>query len=99
MHAHFLQTLRTTFAARTSYPALAHHGRTMAYGELERLARNAAAWLQALGVDKGDRVALCTGDKLAFLIAHLGALFAGAVSLPLNPKFTREELRFFLSDS
>ena len=29
----------------------------------------------------------------------LPPLYAGAVSLPLNPRFTREELRFFLNDS
>src|SRR5439155_6163250 len=51
------------------------------------------------GGEKGDRVVLCTTDKLAFLIAHLGSLLAGAVSLPLNPRFTRDELRFFLADS
>src|SRR5439155_25313180 len=51
------------------------------------------------GGEKGDRVVLCTTDKLAFLIAHLGSLLAGAVSLPLNPRFRRDELRFFLADS
>ncbi|HZZ81830.1 MAG TPA: AMP-binding protein, partial [Gemmataceae bacterium] len=40
-----------------------------------------------------------TGHKRAFLLAHLAALYAGAVTVPLNPRFTREELRFFLSDS
>src|SRR5207249_8879718 len=52
-----------------------------------------------LGVDPGDRVTLCTADKLALLVAHLGTLYAGAVSLPLNPRFTAEELRYFLADS
>ena len=58
-----------------------------------------AAWLQGLGVEQGDRVALVTGEKLPFLVAHLGAIYAGGVSLPLNPRFTRDELRFFLADS
>jgi malonyl-CoA/methylmalonyl-CoA synthetase len=50
-------------------------------------------------VEPGDRVVLSTPDKLAFLLAHLGTLFAGAVSLPLNPRFTREEVLYFLADS
>jgi malonyl-CoA/methylmalonyl-CoA synthetase len=32
-------------------------------------------------------------------MAHLGTLYAGAVSLPLNPRFTPEELHYFLDDS
>jgi malonyl-CoA/methylmalonyl-CoA synthetase len=51
------------------------------------------------GVEPGDRVAITTPEKQSFLAAHLGTLFAAAVSLPLNPRFTREELRFFLADS
>jgi malonyl-CoA/methylmalonyl-CoA synthetase len=50
-------------------------------------------------VQPGDRVALCTPNKLPFLVAHLGTVFAGAVSLPLNPRFPREDMRFFLNDS
>jgi malonyl-CoA/methylmalonyl-CoA synthetase len=66
---------------------------------LDALARNGAANLQNLGVVTGDRVVLVTTNKLAFLAAHLATLYCGGVSLPLNPRFTREELRFFLSDS
>jgi malonyl-CoA/methylmalonyl-CoA synthetase len=76
-----------------------HEGSTFTYGELLARATAGARWLQSLGVSKGDRVVLCTSNKPAFLLAHLAALFAGAVTLPLNPRFTREELRFFLSDS
>ena len=50
-------------------------------------------------MEPGDRVALVTGEKLPFLAAHLGAIYAGGVSLPLNPRFTRDELRYFLADS
>jgi len=55
--------------------------------------------LQAVGATAGKRVVLFTGDKLPFLVAHLGTLFSGAVPLPLNPRFTREEMRFYLRDS
>jgi malonyl-CoA/methylmalonyl-CoA synthetase len=99
MPAPFLDTLRTTFRDRASHPAVVHQGRTIAFAELAELARRGAGWLQGLGVRKGDRVALCTSDKLAFLLAHLATLQAGAISLPLNPRFTAAELRFFLGDS
>ncbi len=44
-------------------------------------------------------MALYTGNKIPFLFAQLGVLYAGACPLPLNPRFTREEMRYFLSDS
>jgi malonyl-CoA/methylmalonyl-CoA synthetase len=96
---HFLDELRATFAARADRPALVHRGQTYPFGDLERRARRCAAWLRGLGVGPGDRVALAAAEKLPFLVAHLGTIFAGGVALPLNPRFTPEELRFFLGDS
>jgi malonyl-CoA/methylmalonyl-CoA synthetase len=71
----------------------------MSYSDLDAEARRWAGRLQQRGVEPGDRVALFTADKLPFLLAHLGVFYAGAVPLPLNPRFTREEMRFFLTDS
>src|SRR5690606_14891005 len=58
-----------------------------------------AARLQQAGLQPGDRVVLLTPEKMPLLVAQLGTLYAGGVSLPLNPRFTAEELRYFLSDS
>src|SRR5262245_30728534 len=99
MPGHFLQQLRAMFADRTSTAAVTHRGRDYSYGELDAQARRFAARLEQLGVGRGDRVALCTAEKLALLGAHLGTLYAGGGSLPLNPRFTAEELRYFLADS
>jgi malonyl-CoA/methylmalonyl-CoA synthetase len=96
---HFLNQLRAVVDARSAHPAIVHRHLTYTYGELDQRASRCAAWLQGLGVQSGDRVALFTADKLPFLIAHLGVLYAGGVPLPLNPRFTREEMRYFLSDS
>src|SRR5260370_2259654 len=99
MQRHFLHELRSTFADRASCEAVTYRGRGYSFSDLEPRAERFAATLQQLGVGRGDRVALCTADKLAFLVAHLGTFFAGGVSLPLNPRFTAEELRYFLTDS
>lgn len=95
----FLHELQATFGNHAVRCAVVVQHRVFTYADLLAHASGAAGWLQSLGVRKGDRVALCTADKQAFLHAHLAALFAGAVTLPLNPRFTREELRFFLQDS
>jgi malonyl-CoA/methylmalonyl-CoA synthetase len=96
---HFLNELRSILDSHASRPALTHNDRIVTFGELDAQARRWAGRLQHRGVEPGDRVALFTADKLPFLFAHLGVLYAGAVPLPLNPRFTREEMRYFLTDS
>src|SRR6516225_4335007 len=99
MSAPFLDQLRSICATRAAYPAIVHRDRVYSYGELDHMAEQSAAWLQSLGLEKGDRVVLYTSERMPFLAAHLGILYAGGVSLPLNPRFTREEMRYFLEDS
>jgi malonyl-CoA/methylmalonyl-CoA synthetase len=99
MTPHFGHELRQSFAAHAPRPALHYRGEIITYRDLQSKVEEAAAWLQAAGVAPGDRVALFTANKLPFLIAQLGAMFAGGIPLPLNPRFTREEMRYFLSDS
>jgi len=96
---HFLDELRATFAARADQPAVCSQDRSWTYQDLEVKARRCAARLRRLGAEPGDRVAIVTAEKLPFLVAHLGTLSAAAVSLPINPKFTPDELRYVLQDS
>src|SRR5437764_2099136 len=96
---HFLDELRATFAARAHQPAILSKDASWTYQDLDAKARRCAARLRRLGVEPGDRVAIVTSAKRSFLAAHLGTLYAAAVSLPLNPRFTAHELRYFLRDS
>ncbi|MCI0359763.1 MAG: acyl--CoA ligase [Planctomycetaceae bacterium] len=96
---HFLSELRATMEAQPERPALVYQGRSFTYGELNARAIFCAAVLQSLGVERGDRVALFTPGKLPLLVAHLGAMYAGGVPLPLNPRLTREEMRYYLTDA
>lgn len=95
----FVQQLEHIFATHAARPAIHYRGSTISYTELQQRALRTAAWIQSCGVQKGDRVVLFTSNKLPFLFAQLGALFSGGVPLPLNPRFTREEMRYYLSDS
>src|SRR4051812_38792667 len=67
MPGHFLRELRATFAERADRPAIVYHGRSISYDELEARFTRCAAWLQGFGVEPGDRVAVCTPQKLPFL--------------------------------
>jgi malonyl-CoA/methylmalonyl-CoA synthetase len=97
--AYFLHELRSTFARQATQTAIQFKDVSLTYAELDGWALRCAALLHRAGVKPGDRIAIITPEKLPFLAAHLGALYAGAISLPLNPRFTGEELAYFLEDS
>ncbi len=59
----------------------------MTYRELAELSDRLAGALTAMGVSKGDRVALVLPNCSQFVVAFFGALKAGAVVVALNPTF------------
>jgi long-chain acyl-CoA synthetase len=81
-------------------PAMRCAGQTLTYADVDRLSRDFAAYLQCkLGVKKGDRVAVMTPNLLAFPIAFLGIIRAGAVQANVNPLYTPRELEHQLNDA
>jgi fatty-acyl-CoA synthase len=56
------------------------------YEALEREARRRAAKLAALGLKKGDRIALVIADPEEFVLSFLGASIAGLISVPMHPR-------------
>ena len=83
---------------RPTRPALLFKGATIAYGELERLSDACAAAFAAIGVKRGDRVALLLPNCPQFFIAEFGAWKLGAIVAPLNPIYTEHELEGPLRD-
>jgi long-chain acyl-CoA synthetase len=98
-HASVTALMEAAMARHAARPAFRSLGQTLAYGELDRLSRNFAAWLQAQGVKPGDRVAVMTPNILAFPIVLLGILRAGAVQVNVNPLYTPRELAHQLADA
>jgi long-chain acyl-CoA synthetase len=92
-----LDHLADAAAERPDRPALLFKGHTVTYGELQRLSDAFAAALAALGVAKGDRVALLLPNCPQFLVGELGAWKAGAIVVPLNPIYAEPELADALS--
>ena len=80
--------------------AFSNRGVAITYGQLDRLSRDFAAFLQgALGMKKGERVAIMLPNLLQFPVALFGALRAGAVVVNVNPLYTPKELEHQLADS
>ena len=86
-----------TFADK---PAFRAFGQMLTYADVDRQSAAFAAWLQhKLGVKKGDRIAVMCPNFIAFPIACLGILRAGAIQVNVNPLYTPRELEHQLNDA
>jgi long-chain acyl-CoA synthetase len=75
-------------------------GASITYGELDRMSRDFAAYLQKVaGLKRGDRVAIMLPNLLQYPVALFGVLRAGMVVVNVNPMYTVRELEHQLRDS
>ncbi|MEU1585722.1 AMP-binding protein [Micromonospora sp. NPDC005710] len=85
-------------------PALHWRAHTLSWSELDAAVDAAAHGLSAVAppTDPGGtppRVAIALPNTPDFVLAWLGALRAGLITVPVNPGFTAPELRHVLADS
>jgi long-chain acyl-CoA synthetase len=79
--------------------AIAYFEGEITYAELDSLSNRFAGGLAALGVKKGDRVAIFLPNIPQFVIAYYGVLKAGAVLTAISPLHKEREVAYQLSDS
>ena len=72
-------------------PALLFKGATVTYADLQSDSNAFAAALVSLGVQPGDRVAICLPNCPQFIVAEFGAWKIGAIACPFNPTYTERE--------
>ena len=95
--AQLLETACDRFRHR---PAFANMGKTLSYGDVDRLSRQFAAYLlNDLKLNKGDRVAIMLPNVLQYPVAIFGVLRAGLTVVNTNPMYTARELRHQLHDA
>ncbi len=80
-------------------PACRFLGRSLSFGELDKLSRALGAWLQDRGLARGDRVALMMPNLPQYLVAVAAVLRAGMVVVNVNPQLQGRELAHQLRDS
>ena len=85
------ELLERTAAKSPSATALIYFGATISYEQLQDQVNRLAAGLQALGVEKGDRVALMMPNCPQFVISYFGALRAGAIVTATSSMYTARE--------
>jgi acyl-CoA synthetase (AMP-forming)/AMP-acid ligase II len=71
----------------------------LTYRQLAESVGRLRTGLSSLGLRPGDRVGIMIPNQVEFPLAWLSVIDAGAVAVPLNPKYTRREIEFVLSDA
>jgi len=79
--------------------AFENMGVEMTYGEVDQLSKDFAAYLQSIGLIKGDRIAIQMPNLLQFPVAFFGALRAGLTVVNTNPLYTPREMEHQFKDS
>jgi len=90
--------LRQHALERPHTAAILWYGYTVTWAELDRASDAFAARLAALGVRKGDPIALFMNNCPQYVMAHYGIQKLGAIVCPCGPLYKEHELEYQLND-
>ncbi|HJV69411.1 long-chain-fatty-acid--CoA ligase [Ideonella sp.] len=91
--------LDESFRKHAKLPAYRFMGKSFSFEQIDDLSRAFAAYLQSLGLARGDRVAVMLPNVPQYPVAVAGILRAGLVVVNVNPLYTPRELEHQLKDS
>ncbi len=72
---------------------------TYTYAQVDAIARDISAWLQAQGLKKGDKVAIMMPNVNQYIPIAIAVLRAGYVVTSINPMYSARELKHQLNDT
>jgi long-chain acyl-CoA synthetase len=98
-YASLVDLLDESFTRHAGRPAAVCLGAQMRFGELDDYSQALAAWMQARGLARGDRVAVMMPNLPQYMVAIAAILRAGLVVVNVNPLYTPRELEHQLKDS
>lgn len=79
--------------------ALHFLGKDVTFADFHDKVKKFANYLQKLGIEKGDRVAIMLPNCPQSVIGYYGTLLAGGIVVQTNPLYTERELEYQLHDS
>jgi len=92
------ERLTQTAIENPSKAAYIFQDQETSYQELEGAVTKFASSLKDLGYEKGDHIALVTGNSPYFIIGIYGALRLGLTVIPVNPIYTVDEMSYILKN-
>jgi long-chain acyl-CoA synthetase len=99
VYASLVALLEESFRKHAKLPAYRFMGKSFSFEQVDDLSRAFAAYLQGLGLARGDRVAVMLPNVPQYPVAVAGILRAGLVVVNVNPLYTPRELEHQLKDS
>src|SRR5258707_10097915 len=73
--------------------------RGLSFHEIRSMSERFACGLASLGVKQGDMVALISENRPEWVIADIGMMSLGAVSVPLYPTMTPKQIEYIFNDA
>jgi len=98
-YASLVALMEESFAKNASAVAYSFMGKDITFGQTDSLSQAFAAYLQGLGLAKGDRVAIMMPNVPQYPVTVAAILRAGYVVVNVNPLYTPRELEHQLKDS
>ena len=71
----------------------------ISYYQLWQESINLAAALNAIGVKKGDKVAVCLPNSNEFVVIYMAVAHLGAILVPFNTRYRLDEVHYILKNS
>ena len=94
-----VELMEESFQKYSQQTAYNFMGKDFSFGQTDKLSLSFASYLQSLGLNKGDRVAIMMPNLPQYPIAVAAILRAGYVVVNVNPLYTARELQHQLADS
>jgi acyl-CoA ligase (AMP-forming) (exosortase A-associated) len=79
-------------------PAVTYKDATVSYGELWRSVGALGGGLRALGLERGERVAIYLDKRVETVVSVFGTSAAGGVFVPVNPALRAQQVGYILDD-
>jgi long-chain acyl-CoA synthetase len=98
-YASLVQLMEESFGKHANRTAYSFMGKEVTFAQTDALSRVFAAYLQSLGLARGDRVAIMMPNVPQYPVAVAAILRAGFVVVNVNPLYTPRELEHQLKDS
>ena len=93
-----LDVLAETTRERPGHMMMWFKGNTITYAQFQKYVETLARALAALGVKKGDCVALVMPNTPQFIISQFAVWKVGGIAVPINPLYSEDELVHTLKD-
>src|SRR5258706_4556281 len=90
---------RTAFVLETPLALPGTTDTTVSFADLATLVRRATDAILRLGVRRGDRVVLCTRNRMELAVAEWAVVRAGAVAVPMGARLPADQILRVIADA